>query len=136
MVMIVAANIWIGTPFSMMPLITDLTITPGDIYESASLGGISRLQALFLVAISMTKPAIMSMFTLGFVYTSKAFDLVWVTTKGESVNSTGLVFTYAYHLSFEGFQLSQSAVVISVLFMILLTAGCFYTKMISDSEVM
>ena len=48
----------------------------------------------------MIKPAIMSVLTLGFVYTFKVFDLVWVMTKGGPINSTELVSTYAYRLSF------------------------------------
>lgn len=132
----VAANIWIGIPFNMMLLITGLTTIPGDIYESASLDGAGRLQTLFLITIPMIKPAIMSVLTLGFVYTFKVFDLVWVMTKGGPVNSTELVSTYAYRLSFEEFQFSQGAAAANVLFLILLAVGCFYIKTISDDEVM
>ena len=123
-------------PFNMMLLITGLTTIPGDIYESASLDGAGRLQTLFLITIPMIKPAIMSVLTLGFVYTFKVFDLVWVMTKGGPVNSTELVSTYAYRLSFEEFQFSQGAAAANVLFLILLAVGCFYIKTISDDEVM
>ena len=132
----VAANIWIGIPFNMMLLITGLTTIPGDIYESASLDGANKLQTLFMITIPMIKPAIMSVLTLGFVYTFKVFDLVWVMTKGGPVNATELVSTYAYRLSFEEFQFSQGAAAANVLFMILLVVGCFYIKTISDDEVM
>lgn len=132
----VAANIWIGIPFNMMLLITGLTTIPGDIYESASLDGAGKLQTLFLITIPMIKPAIMSVLTLGFVYTFKVFDLVWVMTKGGPVNATELVSTYAYRLSFEEFQFSQGAAAANVLFLILLVVGCFYIKTISDDEVM
>ena len=120
----------------MMLLITGLTTIPGDIYESASLDGAGKLQTLFLITIPMIKPAIMSVLTLGFVYTFKVFDLVWVMTKGGPVNSTELVSTYAYRLSFEEFQFSQGAAAANVLFLILLVVGCFYIKTISDDEVM
>ena len=101
MISAIVANIWIGIPFNMMLLITGLTTIPGDVYESASLDGAGKLQTLFLITIPMIKPAIMSVLTLGFVYTFKVFDLVWVMTKGGPVNSTELVSTYAYRLSFE-----------------------------------
>lgn len=52
----------------------------------------------------MIKPAIMSVLTLGFVYTFKVFDLVWVMTKGGPVNATELVSTYAYKLSLMNFS--------------------------------
>ena len=98
MIAIIVANIWIGIPFNMMLLITGLTTIPADVYESCSLDGANKIQTLFMITIPMIKPAIMSVLTLGFVYTFKVFDLVWVMTKGGPVNSTELVSTYAYRL--------------------------------------
>ena len=134
MVAIIIANIWIGIPFNMMLLITGLTTIPEEIYESANLDGASKIQTLFSITIPMIKPAIMSVLTLGFVYTFKVFDLVWVMTKGGPVNSTELVSTYAYRLSFEEFQFSKGAAAANVLFLILLVVGCFYIKLINDEE--
>lgn len=136
MVAIVTANIWIGIPFNMMLILTGLTTIPGEIYESASLDGANKLQTLFRITIPMIKPAIMSVLTLGFVYTFKVFDLVWVMTKGGPVNATELVSTYAYRLSFEEFQFSKGAASANVLFVILLIVGMFYLKTINDDEVM
>ncbi len=134
MVAIIVANIWIGIPFNMMLLITGLTTIPADIYESSNLDGANKIQTLFMITIPMIKPSIMSVLTLGFVYTFKVFDLVWVMTKGGPVNSTELVSTYAYRLSFEEFQFSKGAAAANVLFLILLVVGIFYIKLINDEE--
>lgn len=134
MVAIVVANIWIGIPFNMMLLITGLTTIPEEIYESSRLDGANKIQTLFKITIPMIKPAIMSVLTLGFVYTFKVFDLVWVMTKGGPVNSTELVSTYAYKLSFEEFQFSKGAASANILFLILLVVGLFYIKLINDEE--
>lgn len=136
MVAIIVANIWIGIPFNMMLLITGLTTIPGEVYESANLDGANKLQTLFRITIPMIKPAIMSVLTLGFVYTFKVFDLVWVMTKGGPVDSTQLVSTFSYRLSFEEFQFSKGAAVSNVLFLILLLVGFFYIRLIDDDEVM
>ncbi len=134
MAAIIVANIWIGIPFNMMLLITGLTTIPAEVYESANLDGANKIQTLFRITIPMIRPAIMSVLTLGFVYTFKVFDLVWVMTKGGPVNATELVSTYAYRLSFEEFQFSKGAAAANVLFLILLTVGCFYIKLINDEE--
>lgn len=134
MVAIVVANIWIGIPFNMMLLITGLTTIPEEIYESSRLDGASKLQTLFQITIPMIKPAIMSVLTLGFVYTFKVFDLVWVMTKGGPINATELVSTYAYQLSFEQFQFSKGAAAANILFLILFAVGIFYIKLINDEE--
>lgn len=134
MAAIIVANIWIGIPFNMMLLITGLTTIPAEVYESANLDGANKIQTLFRITIPMIRPAIMSVLTLGFVYTFKVFDLVWVMTKGGPVNATELVSTYAYRLSFEEFQFSKGAAAANVLFLILLAVGCFYIKLINDEE--
>ena len=134
MVAIIIANIWIGIPFNMMLLITGLTTIPAEVYESANLDGANKIQTLFRITIPMIKPAIMSVLTLGFVYTFKVFDLVWVMTKGGPVNSTELVSTYAYRLSFEEFQFSKGAAASNILFLILLVVGFFYIRLINDEE--
>lgn len=134
MIAIIIANIWIGIPFNMMLLTTGLTTIPEEIYESCSIDGANRFQRLFQITIPMIKPAIMSVLTLGFVYTFKVFDLVWVMTKGGPVNSTELVSTYAYRLSFEEFQFSKGAAAANILMIILMIVGCFYIKLINDEE--
>lgn len=136
MVAIIVANIWIGIPFNMMLILTGLTTIPAEIYESADIDGANKLQKLFQITIPMIKQAIMSVLTLGFVYTFKVFDLVWVLTKGGPVNSTQLVSTYAYRLSFEEFKFSQGAATANILFLILLFVGFFYIRLINEEEVM
>lgn len=134
MAAIVTANIWIGIPFDMMLLLTGLTTVPADLYESARIDGASRWQMLLKITIPVIRPAIMSVLTLGFVYTFKVFDLVWVMTKGGPVNATELASTYAYRLSFEQFEFSQGAVAANVLFVILLAVGLFYIRLINQEE--
>lgn len=89
---------------------------------------------LLKITIPVIRPAIMSVLTLGFVYTFKVFDLVWVMTKGGPVNATELASTYAYRLSFEQFEFSQGAVAANVLFVILLAVGLFYIRLINQEE--
>ena len=133
---IITANIWIGIPFNMMLILTGLTTIPEEIYESCKLDGANKIQTLFRITIPMIKPAIMSVLTLGFVYTFKVFDLVWVMTKGGPINSTELVSTYAYRLSFEEFQFSKGAAAANILFLILFVIGILYIKVIDEDEVM
>jgi multiple sugar transport system permease protein len=136
MAAIVTANIWIGIPFNMILILTGLTTIPAEIYESANIDGAGKLRQLFAITVPMIKPAIMSVLTLGFVYTFKVFDLAWVMTKGGPVNATQLVSTYAYRLSFEELLFSRGAASANVLFIILLVMGFFYIRTIDDSEVM
>ena len=49
----------------------------------------------------MIKQSIFSVLLLGFVYTFKVFDLVYVATGGGPVDASEVLSTYSYNLSFK-----------------------------------
>jgi len=129
---LIVANIWIGIPFNMVLLSTGLTTIPNDVKEAAAMDGASRWQSFFFIIVPMLKPVIESVLILGFIYTFKVFDLVFVMTNGGPVNSTHLLSTYSYKLSFVLFKYSQGAATANILFLILLAVSIFYLKYVYD----
>ena len=125
---IVCANIWIGVPFNMILISTGLTTIPRELYESASIDGAGKVQTFFRITVPLLKPTIESVLILGFIYTFKVFDLVYVMTSGGPVNSTHMLSTYSYRLSFEMFKYSKGAAVANVLLVILMIVGLFYLR--------
>jgi len=79
---LICANVWIGIPFNMILISTGLTTIPQELYESASIDGASKVQTFFKITLPLLKPTIESVLILGFIYTFKVYDLVWVMTSG------------------------------------------------------
>ncbi|SHE78185.1 carbohydrate ABC transporter permease [Lactonifactor longoviformis] len=131
---IVCANVWIGIPFNMILISTGLTTIPQELYESASIDGAGKIQSFFKITLPLLKPTIESVLILGFIYTFKVFDLVYVMTGGGPVNSTHMLSTYSYKLSFEMFKYSKGSAVANVLFVILLIISMFYLRMTTKGE--
>lgn len=125
---LVVANIWIGIPFNMILLSTGLSTISKDVYESAEIDGANSWQRFTHITLPLLKPAIESVLILGFIYTFKVFDLVYVMTNGGPVNSTHMLSTYSYKLSFEMFKYSKGAAVANILFVILFFASLLYLK--------
>ncbi|MCR4830311.1 MAG: sugar ABC transporter permease [Pseudobutyrivibrio sp.] len=134
MAAVVMANIWIGIPFNTILISTGLTTIPQELYESASVDGANKLQKLLNITIPLLKPTIESILVLGFIYTFKVYDLVYVMTEGGPVNSTHLLSTYSYKLSFDMFQYSKGSAVANVLFVILLLVGMLYIRITMKGE--
>jgi multiple sugar transport system permease protein len=126
MVSVIIANIWIGIPFNMILISTGLTSIPGELYESASIDGANAVQQFFRIALPLMRSTIESILVLGFIYTFKVFDLVYVMTSGGPVNATQLMSTYSYKLSFDNFLYSKGSAVANVLLVILLLVGIVY----------
>lgn len=134
MIALIAANVWIGIPFNMILISTGLTTIPSELYESAAIDGANKTQSFFRITLPLLRPTIESVLILGFIYTFKVFDLVYVMTGGGPVNSTQVLSTYSYKLSFDMFKYSKGAAVANVLFVILLIVSVFYLKYIYTEE--
>ena len=131
---VVFANVWIGIPFNTILISTGLTTIPQELYESASVDGANGWQKLTRITLPLLRPTIESVLVLGFIYTFKVYDLVYVMTEGGPVNSTHLLSTYSYKLSFDMFQYSKGSSVANILFLILLAVGMIYLDITMQGE--
>lgn len=131
---VIIANIWIGIPFNLILLSTGLATIPTELYESASIDGANKVQSFFRITLPMLKPTIESVLILGFIYTFKVYDLIYVMTSGGPVNATQVLSTYSYKLSFELFKYSHGAAVANILFVILFFVSLLYLRFAYPKE--
>lgn len=134
MLSLIIANIWIGIPFNMILLSSGLSLIPEELYESASIDGASKVQNFRYITLPMMRSTIEAVLILGFIYTFKVFDLVFVMTQGGPVDSTQLLSTYAYKLSFSLFRYSDGATVANILFIILFAVSLLYLRFVNTNE--
>ena len=134
MSVVIIANVWIGIPFNTILLSTGLTTIPQELYESAAIDGANARQSFFRITLPLLRSTIESVLVLGFIYTFKVYDLVYVMTSGGPVNSTHLLSTYSYKQSFELFNYSMGSSVANVLLLILLMVGIIYLKITMKGE--
>ena len=134
MIAVIIANVWIGIPFNTILLSTGLTTIPQELYESAAIDGANTVQSFFRITLPLLRSTIESVLVLGFIYTFKVYDLVYVMTSGGPVNSTHLLSTYSYKQSFELFNYSMGSAVANVLLLILLMVGIIYLRITMQGE--
>lgn len=131
---IIAVNCWVGIPFNMLLLTSGLTGISDDIYESASIDGANKFQRFLYITLPLMKPAMLSVLMLGFIYTFKAFDLMYIMTQGGPFNSTDVLGTYAYSEAFTQYEFSKGSAIAMVLFVCLFLVGLFYLKLLSKED--
>ena len=129
---VIAVNCWVGIPFNM--LTSGLTGISTDIYESASMDGANAFKRFIYITLPLMKPAMLSVLMLGFIYTFKAFDLMYIMTAGGPFNSTDVLGTYAYSKAFTQYEFSQGSAIAMVLFACLFLVGIFYLKLLSKED--
>lgn len=133
---VIITNCWIGIPFNMLLLTTGMSNIPQDLYESASIDGCNAVQKFFRITVPLLRASILSVLMLGFIYTFKVFDLVFMMTKGGPLNATEVLSTYSYRQSFTLFNFSVGSASAVILFVCLMTVGVFYLRLIQKDEAM
>jgi multiple sugar transport system permease protein len=130
---ILIANVWIGIPFFTVLLYSALQDVPIELQEAAMLDGANSWQRLYKVTLPVIRPIIEVVFVLGFVFTIKVFDVVIGLTQGGPANSTQLLATWGYNLSFQQFEYGQGAALNTILLLIALVAAPIYIRLNRDS---
>jgi multiple sugar transport system permease protein len=128
LITVIVANIWLGIPFNTILLTAGITALPEDVFEAATIDGANAWQKLFYLTIPLLRSTILAVLMLGFIYTLRVFDVVWIMTKGGPGNATEVLPTFAYRLSFISFNFGQSAAVSVIILSILLVAAIGYLK--------
>lgn len=131
---VIAVNCWVGIPFNMLLLTSGLTGISDDIYESASIDGANSLKRFLYITFPLMKPAMLSVLMLGFIYTFKAFDLMFIMTSGGPFNSTDVLGTYAYSKAFTQYEFSKGSAIAMILFVCLFLVGIFYLKLLNKED--
>ncbi|RMB60228.1 carbohydrate ABC transporter permease [Tessaracoccus antarcticus] len=130
LVSIIIINIWIGIAFNLVLLHSGLQSIPTEQYEAAAIDCAGYWKRFWYITMPALRPVIAVLLVLGFVYTLKQFDLVWTLTKGGPGNSSQLLSTWSYSLSFQSNKFGQGAAVADVLFLLsgLIIIGYTYVQ--------
>jgi multiple sugar transport system permease protein len=132
-VTVLITNVWLGVPFFTVLLFSALQDVPPELKEAAMIDGGSPWQILIRVTLPVIRPVIEVTFVLGFVFTVKVFDIVISLTEGGPANSTQLIATWAYNLSFQQFDYGAGAALNTVLLIIALLVAPVYIRLNRDS---
>ena len=131
---VIFMNCWVGIPFNMLLLTSGLTGISQDVYESAEVDGATKFQRFLHITLPLVRPAIVAVLMLGFIYTFKAFDLMFVMTSGGPLNATDVLGTYSYQLSFTQYEFSKGSASAIILFMCLFLVGLLCLRMVSKED--
>ena len=134
MIAVVIMNCWVGIPFNMLLLISGMSNISEDVYEASAIDGASRMQQFWKITMPLMKDSILAVLMLGFIYTFRAFDLMFIMTAGGPLNSTDVLGTYSYMLSFTQYQFSKGSAFAIVLFLCLLLSGVLYLLLLRKDD--
>lgn len=106
---LVIAEVWRWLPFATLFLLAGLQTIPRDVYEAADVDGASTWQRMSHVTLPLMGPMIIPVVIFLFVWAMKAFDTIFVLTRGGPRMGTTTLNYLVYQQGFEQFRFGRAA---------------------------
>ncbi|RCG26383.1 sugar ABC transporter permease [Streptomyces diacarni] len=97
---VVAVNVWLGVPFMIVAMLGALQAIPGELYEAAEMDGAGPWQRFRNITLPGVRAVSSTVVLLSTIWTFNMFPVIYLLTKGGPGDSTEILVTYAFRLSF------------------------------------
>lgn len=126
-IIIVVTTVYKVLPLTVFLLSASLKTIPKELYEAADVDGMSPAGRFFSITLPLVRPSMVIVFILLSVETFKAFDLIYVLTRGGPGNFTSVLnyISYLYSFTFMKFGLG-AAIAFFVSFLIVIISIFYY----------
>jgi ABC-type sugar transport system permease subunit len=126
---IIIANTWYGTPFTILFLTAGLLSINPTLYEAAIIDGATKFRRFIYITLPLLKPFILTNLILVTVWTINFFDLQLIMTNGGPLFSTTTISLYMYKQAFEFGYFSEGAAVGILLIIINISIALVYLRL-------
>jgi multiple sugar transport system permease protein len=117
---IVIAEVWKALPFMVLFLLAGLQSMPKDVFEAAAIDGASAWQRFTQVMLPLMLPIMIPLMVIQFVWAMKAFDSIFVLTRGGPGGATTTLNYFVYQEGFQFFDLGRASAAAYILLLITL----------------
>lgn len=121
---------WQWTPFLMILLYAGMISLPEETFEAALIDGANAWQQIRYVTLPMLRNVIVIAVTIRMIDSLRAYDLVYMMTRGGPGTSTETFSYYVFRLAFTGLDLGQSAAVsLTYLIVVVLLTSFLFNRL-------
>lgn len=125
----IAVGILVSIPFTTTILLGGLSSIPNDIYEAAAIDGAGPWHSFWRLTVPMLAPFINIAVVLNVIHVFNSFPIIWLMTQGGPDNSTHILVTYLYELSFRLGRPGPAAAVSIAMLAIVLCFTSIYVRL-------
>lgn len=131
---VIIANIWKSTPFLMIFILAALQGVSYDMYESASIDGAGKIKRFLYITLPNIKEPMAVAVILNVISIFNNFNAIWLLTKGGPLDSTEIMYTYAYRQAFVDHKFGYAAAISVVIFIVIAILTTIYIRMIASGK--
>jgi multiple sugar transport system permease protein len=131
---LVFANVWHGTPFTVIFLTAGLFSISPVVYEAARIDGATKIKSFLYITLPLLRPFIIINLILITMWSVNFFDLILVMTNGGPLFSSTTSSLFMYRQAFEFGLLSKGAAVGFLLIATNLVLAYSYIKLLKSQD--
>lgn len=131
---VILFGLWKFLGIRIIILLAAIEAVPRDLYEAASLEGVTRRQQFLFITIPMIKPALWFVAIAGIINSFQVFEPMYVITDGGPLRSSISMVMLVAETAFERQRFGYSAAISILLFAMILTLTAVLFWLRSRSE--
>jgi ABC-type sugar transport system permease subunit len=109
MILVILANVWKETPFTVILTLAALQTIPDDLYEASRVDGATEWQSFFGITLPLIMPVLMIAGLLQFIWGFQTFELIFVVTGGGPFSTTEMTTLRVYAITFRSLRFGYGA---------------------------
>lgn len=109
MILIILANVWKETPFTVILTLAALQTIPDDLYEASRVDGATEWQSFLGITLPLIMPVLMITGLLQFIWGFQTFELIYIVTGGGPFSSTEMTNLRVYATTFRSLRFGYGA---------------------------
>jgi multiple sugar transport system permease protein len=131
---VLTIHIWRTLPLATVILLAGLTAIPQDVKDAAEVDGASYWRQLFYIRLPLLLPIMAVAVLYGIVFTFTDMTVVFVLTRGDPINSTQVLASWAYFTGVEASNLAHGAAIALFLFPLLVVVAFIMLRIARRAE--
>lgn len=116
---VILDDMWLATPFVMLVLLAGMQTIPEDLYEAGSIDGASTWSLLRHITLPLLRYPILIVVLIRVMDALRAFDMIFMLTRGGPGISTTTVMLFDYRYAFQFFQMGRASAVSFAFFIVI-----------------
>ncbi len=131
---LIMAAAWKQISYAMVLFLAGLKLVPKELVEAAYVDGANAFRRFISVILPMLRPAMVIAVTISIIDSLRAFDIVYVLTRGGPFYSSSVMANYMYVQAFHNYRMGYGSSIATVQFLITLGFIILYIRHVLKKE--
>jgi len=128
MFLIILANVWKETPFTVILILAALQTIPDDLYEASRVDGATEWRSFLGITLPLIMPVLMVAGLLQFIWGFQTFELISIVTGGGPFSSTEMTNLRVYATTFRSLRFGYGAAMAYLTSLIIFIPAVVYIR--------